>query len=96
MRKIIIMLIVSILLLVSLAGCSPTNQPDQDKKLTKVTVLLDWLPNTNHTGLYVAKDKGYFKAEGLEVERFTARRRRNRPVTGSGKGGFRASAIRRK
>ena len=32
-----------------------------------MTILLDWLPNTNHTGLYAAKDKGYFKAEGLDV-----------------------------
>lgn len=33
-----------------------------------VTVVLDWTPNTNHTGLYVAKDMGYFEAEGLDVE----------------------------
>ena len=33
-----------------------------------ITVVLDWTPNTNHTGLYVALSKGYFKAEGLEVE----------------------------
>ena len=30
--------------------------------------MLDWTPNTNHTGLYVAKDKGYFEKEGLDVE----------------------------
>jgi ABC-type nitrate/sulfonate/bicarbonate transport system substrate-binding protein len=33
----------------------------------KVTVLLDWVPNTNHTGLYVAKDKRYYAEEGLDV-----------------------------
>lgn len=33
-----------------------------------VTVLLDWVPNTNHTGLYAAKDLGYFEEEGLNVE----------------------------
>ena len=33
-----------------------------------ITVVLDWTPNTNHTGLYVAKELGYFKAEGLTVE----------------------------
>ncbi|AEH51683.1 ABC transporter substrate-binding protein [Pseudothermotoga thermarum] len=33
----------------------------------KVTVILDWYPNTNHTGLYVALEKGYFKEENLEV-----------------------------
>ncbi|MCL2341924.1 MAG: ABC transporter substrate-binding protein [Firmicutes bacterium] len=35
---------------------------------TKITVVLDWTPNTNHTGLFVAKEKGYFEAEGLDVE----------------------------
>jgi ABC-type nitrate/sulfonate/bicarbonate transport system substrate-binding protein len=39
-----------------------------DKTLQKVTVMLDWFPNTNHTGLYVAKDKGYYKEQGLDVE----------------------------
>jgi len=39
-----------------------------DKPLEKVKVVLDWTPNTNHTGLYVARDKGYFKAHGLDVE----------------------------
>lgn len=33
-----------------------------------VTVVLDWTPNTNHTGLYVADALGYFKAEGLDVK----------------------------
>jgi len=35
--------------------------------LQKVTVTLDWTPNTNHTGLYVAHELGYFKEAGLEV-----------------------------
>jgi ABC-type nitrate/sulfonate/bicarbonate transport system substrate-binding protein len=33
-----------------------------------VTVVLDWTPNTNHMGLYVAQELGYFKAEGLNVK----------------------------
>jgi ABC-type nitrate/sulfonate/bicarbonate transport system substrate-binding protein len=36
--------------------------------LTPVTLMLDWVPNTNHTGLYVARDKGYFQEAGLDVE----------------------------
>jgi len=39
-----------------------------DLMAKKITVVLDWTPNTNHAGLYVAKDKGYFAAEGLDVE----------------------------
>lgn len=43
--------------------------PDGSKtELQKLTVVLDWVPNTNHTGLFVAKDKGYFAEEGLDVE----------------------------
>lgn len=34
----------------------------------KVTVVLDWAVNTNHVGLYVAKELGYFADEGLDVE----------------------------
>lgn len=34
----------------------------------KVRIVLDWTPNTNHTGLYVAQEKGFFDAAGLEVE----------------------------
>ena len=34
----------------------------------KITVVLDWTPNTNHTGLYVAEAEGYFRDAGLEVE----------------------------
>lgn len=60
-----------------LTGCSTAkndssskNAASSDKKqksLQKVSVVLDWTPNTNHTGLYVAKEKGYFKQEGLDV-----------------------------
>jgi ABC-type nitrate/sulfonate/bicarbonate transport system substrate-binding protein len=34
----------------------------------QIRVVLDWTPNTNHTGLYAALEKGYFAEEGLEVE----------------------------
>lgn len=57
------------------AGCS-TEKPDEksadtnnkEENLKKVTLVLDWTPNTNHTGLYAAKDLGYFKDEGLDVD----------------------------
>lgn len=41
---------------------------DAPKELTKIKVALDWTPNTNHTGLYAAKELGYYKEEGLDVE----------------------------
>lgn len=36
--------------------------------LKKITFALDWTPNTNHTGVYVAAANGYYKDAGLEVE----------------------------
>lgn len=48
----------------SLAGCAKTGTKGGDK----VRVILDWTPNTNHTGLYVAIDQGYYAKEGLDVE----------------------------
>jgi ABC-type nitrate/sulfonate/bicarbonate transport system substrate-binding protein len=32
-----------------------------------IRVLLDWTPNTNHTGMYVALEKGWFAEEGLSI-----------------------------
>lgn len=41
---------------------------DNDKSsLKNITVCLDWTPNTNHTGLYVAAAKDYYKDAGLNV-----------------------------
>ena len=36
--------------------------------MEKITFVLDWTPNTNHTGLYVAQANGYFEELGLDVE----------------------------
>lgn len=33
-----------------------------------VTVVLDYVPNTNHTGMYVAQAKKYYKQAGLKVK----------------------------
>jgi ABC-type nitrate/sulfonate/bicarbonate transport system substrate-binding protein len=56
-----------------IAGCSgaadgSATQAGSAAVPTKVRVALDWTPNTNHTGLYVALAKGYYSAAGLEVE----------------------------
>lgn len=34
----------------------------------KVSVALDWTVNTNHIGLFVARDKGFYREAGLEVD----------------------------
>lgn len=40
----------------------------ENEEKEKITFVLDWTPNTNHTGLYVAQSLGYFEDQGLEVE----------------------------
>lgn len=43
-------------------------EEETDTELTEITFVLDWTPNTNHTGLYVAQELGYFEEAGLSVE----------------------------
>ncbi|MBD1370791.1 ABC transporter substrate-binding protein [Hazenella sp. IB182357] len=67
MKKWLLILLASMF---TLTACSPTNEPTGEQEQTnikEVKLVLDWTPNTNHTGLYVARDKGYFKEEGLNV-----------------------------
>ncbi len=62
-------------LVFSLAACSANTDNKEDaSKATRnentvdITVCLDWTPNTNHTGMYVALANGYYDEAGLEVE----------------------------
>jgi ABC-type nitrate/sulfonate/bicarbonate transport system substrate-binding protein len=51
----------------ALAGCAGGSAPGTGGG-TRVRLALDWTPNTNHTGLYVAQQLGYFEQAGLDVE----------------------------
>ncbi len=56
------------------AAASETNTASEEssasdsKELTPITFCLDWTPNTNHTGLYVAQQMGYYEDAGLKVQ----------------------------
>ena len=56
-----VMFLLCITLILGLTACG--GQQEQT-----VTVVLDWTPNTNHTGIYVALANGYFKEAGLDVQ----------------------------
>lgn len=45
-----------------MAGCGLA-----EGEAKKVTVILDYVANTNHTGMYVALEKGYYQQQGLDV-----------------------------
>ena len=74
MKKILRILLFCLLVILAVA-CgkkdSQGNGGNVEKKSgesssAKISIVLDWTPNTNHTGLFVAKELGYFKEEGLE------------------------------
>ena len=68
-KTISVMLLLSLCLLIfSACGQKPAEKNNEQEELTKVSVMLDWTPNTNHTGLYVALEKGYYREQGLDVE----------------------------
>ncbi len=48
-------------------GASATQSPSPSGNLTSVSLALDWTPNTNHTGIYVAQQKGWYRAQGLDL-----------------------------
>lgn len=48
-------------------GDAPADGPSS-RQATELTVVLDWTVNTNHAGLYLARQRGYFDDAGLAVE----------------------------
>lgn len=76
-----------------IAGCGAGKEMKEESSagagdLTKITFVLDWTPNTNHTGLYVAQEKGYFKEAGLELEIVQPPEDGAEVLVGSGKANF--------
>lgn len=59
MRKVLGLVVMGIIIL---TGCS------QESENQKVTLMLDYTPNTNHTGIYVADSLGYYEDAGIDLE----------------------------
>ena len=71
------------------APAKTSEQPaPKETQKEKISIVLDWTPNTNHTGLYVAKDKGYFDEAGVDVEIVPPPEGSTTQLIGSGKGQF--------
>ncbi len=67
MKNLIIFTLITILL----AGCGKSNEeiPNNDtSSKEKVSFMLDWVPNTNHTGIFVAKEKGFYDELNIDIE----------------------------
>ncbi|HWP97867.1 MAG TPA: ABC transporter substrate-binding protein [Syntrophomonadaceae bacterium] len=91
MKKTTIVVLILALLSMGLAGCSKEKSQKNTAPLQKVTVILDWFPNTNHSGLYVAKDQGYYAQEGLDVDIIQPSEGGNPQLIAAGKGDFAVS-----
>lgn len=64
-----------LLLALTLVACGDSDtESTEDKEASTneeektVSIMLDWYPNAVHSYLYVAKEKGYFEEENLNVE----------------------------
>lgn len=47
---------------------TPSATPSVPETLEPMTFVLDWTPNTNHTGIYLALERGYYAEEGIALE----------------------------
>ena len=88
MKKVIVIAVMVSLLALTLAGCSSPQAENQPAAPEKVTVMLDWFPNTNHSGLYAAKEQGYYAEEGLDVDMVQPSEGGNPQLIAAGKADF--------
>ncbi|HCF90612.1 MAG TPA: ABC transporter substrate-binding protein, partial [Firmicutes bacterium] len=76
----VLMVVAAIVLVIVFNSKGPTAE--------KVSLMLDWTPNANHTGIYVAYDKGWFAEEGIDLEIIAPAGVTVETVVGSGKAEF--------
>lgn len=69
--------ILSATMALSLTACSETEELQTETAtqssypgvtLDNLTLVLDWTPNTNHTGFYVAQELGFYADEGIVLD----------------------------
>ncbi|MCL4418071.1 MAG: ABC transporter substrate-binding protein [Actinobacteria bacterium] len=89
---IIAVLVLTMLFLSVFSGCgkvtSTTSSETKPIEMKKITVILDWVPNTNHTGIYAAKANGYYAKEGLNVDIIQPTEGGSADLIAAGKGEF--------
>lgn len=71
MKKLLLMFLCLVLGVLTACGANDstsTEANEEAKDLKDVSIMLDWYPNAVHSFLYIAKEKGYFEEEGLNVD----------------------------
>jgi ABC-type nitrate/sulfonate/bicarbonate transport system substrate-binding protein len=64
----LIIVIVSVFVAQQREPTTTTSTQGTPTKLTHMTLALDWTPNTNHTGIYVALAKGWYRDQGIDLQ----------------------------
>jgi ABC-type nitrate/sulfonate/bicarbonate transport system substrate-binding protein len=68
MKKMTVLITTYLTLTLAVCACQIVAEETQEAGPTSIKMMLDWVPNTNHTGLFVAQANGYFEDEDLQVE----------------------------
>lgn len=73
MQRFSYLLLVVLALFITACGQQPAPNTAQSSAeptpaLEELVIALDWVPNTNHTGLYVALEQGFFAKHGFDAK----------------------------
>lgn len=71
-----------------IAAACGDDDDDGGGKLTTVTLMLNWTPNTHHAGIYVARAQGWYREAGLDVKIVEPASGGVNQVVGAGKADF--------
>ncbi len=63
----LILVVVGAFLVQQQRNTTVTSVAHGSQKLTKMQLALDWTPNTNHTGIYVALKNGWYADQGIDL-----------------------------
>src|SRR5258708_7874533 len=64
----LVLLVVSVFFWQQYSTQTASSNTPGTQKLTTLKLALDWTPNTNHTGIFVAKAKGWYREEGIDLQ----------------------------
>ena len=70
-KKIMSIILLATMLMTTMVGCGnngASTAKKSDNGLDKITLQLKWLPQSQFMGYYVAKEKGYYKDEGIDID----------------------------
>ena len=88
-KRIVSIILAGLMVLTTACSTQPKEVKNNTESATETEdfdIILDWYPNAIHSFLYVAKEKGYYAEEGLNVNvRFPANTNDALSLTAAGK-----------